>query len=396
VQPEAAPRFTREARAAVRIKSEHVARVWDVGELDDGTPFMVMEYLEGRDLGAVARDVVLPIPEAIDYVIQACDALVEAHGHGIIHRDLKPSNLFLATRPDGMPLVKVLDFGISKMVGEGVDALTSTTAAVGSALYMSPEQMQQMKTVDVRTDIYALGITTFELLTGKQPFMAETLWQVCGAVLTGTPTPIRAIRPDVPDELASVLERAYARDRTNRMNSIADLVIALAPFAPPRSQPLIERILRVAGLPAAGTGAAEPSNASAAGDAERSGNTNVGLAHTARAAVPAKSATRIVTAAAVGAGLVAIGALLWRSAWQPSAVIQPADSQAAAPATVPLPPATEPPVAPSPPPSSSSPPTASTPPTSSAEVKKPAPAPRPKSPPPSARPPIDHETERAR
>ena len=146
--PEAAARFLREARAAVKIKSEHVARVSDVGTLDNGSPYMVMEFLEGSDLSQVLeKRGVLAIPEAIDYVIQGCEAIAEAHSHGIVHRDLKPANLFLTRRQDGYPLVKVLDFGISKTMGN-VENLTKTMAAMGSALYMSPEQMQQTRSVD--------------------------------------------------------------------------------------------------------------------------------------------------------------------------------------------------------------------------------------------------------
>src|SRR5262245_32594102 len=158
--PEASARFLREARAAVKIKSEHVARVSDVGELETGAPYMVMEYLDGRDLaGVLEKTGVLPIPDAVDYIIQGSEAIAEAHTYGIVHRDLKPANLFLTRRPDGTPLVKVLDFGISKVQSEGVDKLTKTSAMLGSALYMSPEQMQHTRSVDLRTDVYALGIS---------------------------------------------------------------------------------------------------------------------------------------------------------------------------------------------------------------------------------------------
>jgi serine/threonine-protein kinase len=249
--PEASARFLREARNAVKIKSEHVARVSDVGTLESGAPYMVMEFLEGRDLaGTLEKTGVLTIPDAVDYVIQGCEAIAEAHSYGIVHRDLKPANLFLSKRPDGSPIVKVLDFGISKSGGgNAVDNLTKTTAAMGSALYMSPEQMQQTRSVDHRTDVYALGISLYELLAGKQPFYADTLPQLCAAILTGTPQPIRELRPDVSDTFAAVIERAYARDRAQRYQSVAEFVIALAPWAPPRSATTIERVARMAGLP---------------------------------------------------------------------------------------------------------------------------------------------------
>jgi serine/threonine-protein kinase len=263
--PEAATRFIREARAAAKIKSEHVARVSDVGNLDSGAPYMMMEFLEGADLSQTLEKLgVLPVEDAIDYIIQGCEAIAEAHTHGIVHRDLKPANLFLSKRPDGTPIVKVLDFGISKVIGGAVDNLTKTTAAMGSALYMSPEQMQQTRAVDHRTDIYALGIALYELLAGKQPYYADTLPQLCAEILTGTPTPIRSTRPEIPEELAQVMEKAYARDKGQRYQSIADLVIALAPFAPTRSQNTIDRVARMAGLPIpiAGSGAGRSSSPS--------------------------------------------------------------------------------------------------------------------------------------
>ena len=248
--PEAAPRFMREARIAAKIKSEHVVRVSDVGTLDSGAPYMLMEYLEGADLAKTLEKLgVLPVDDAIDYILQGCEAIAEAHQHGIVHRDLKPANLFLSKRPDGTPIVKVLDFGISKINGGGVDNLTKTTAAMGSALYMSPEQMQQTRAVDHRTDIYALGIALYELLAGKQPYYADTLPQLCAEILTGTPTPIRSIRPEITDDLAQVIEKAYARDKGQRHQSVAELVIALAPYAPTRSQQMIDRVARMAGLP---------------------------------------------------------------------------------------------------------------------------------------------------
>jgi serine/threonine-protein kinase len=251
--PEASARFLREARSAAKIKSEHVARISDVGTLETGAPYLVMDLLEGRDLaGTLEKTGVLAIPDAVDYVIQGCEALAEAHGYGIVHRDLKPANLFLSKRPDGSPIVKVLDFGIAKSrdsSGDAVDDLTNPTAAVRSALYMSPEQMDPSRPVDHRTDVYALGISLYELLAGKQPFYADTLPQLRAAILTGTPQPIREHRPDVPEALAAVIERAYARDAADRHPSVAELVVALAPWAPPRSAPVIERIARMAGMP---------------------------------------------------------------------------------------------------------------------------------------------------
>ncbi|HTN86997.1 MAG TPA: protein kinase, partial [Sorangium sp.] len=249
LHPEGSARFLREAKAGMRIKSEHVARVSDVGTLESGAPYMVMEFLTGSDLARLLRDQgVLGIEDAVDYIVQGSEAIAEAHSLGIVHRDLKPANLFLTRRADGSPLVKVLDFGISKMATSAVDILTGTDAALGSALYMSPEQMRQTRSVDHRTDIYALGVSLYELLAGRQPYYAETLPQLCAEVLTGTPTPLRDIRPDVPASLASALEKAYAREREQRYASIAELIVALAPFAPARSYTTLDRIARMGGL----------------------------------------------------------------------------------------------------------------------------------------------------
>jgi len=247
--PEASTRFLREARAAVKIKSEHVARVSDVGTLENGAPYMVMEYLQGSDLSNVLeKSGVLPISDAVDYVIQGCEAIAEAHSYGIVHRDVKPANLFLGKRPNGLPIVKVLDFGISKSAENAVENLTRTTAAMGSALYMSPEQMQHTRGVDHRTDIYALGISLYELVAGRQPFYAETLTQLCAEIFTGTPTPIRLLRPEISEEFAQALAKAYERDLASRYQTVAEFVMALAPFAPPRSQTVIESIAKMANV----------------------------------------------------------------------------------------------------------------------------------------------------
>jgi len=157
---DAAAPFRREARAAAKIKSEHVVRVLDVGTLDGGGAYMVMEYLEGNDLSEeMQRRGQLPVYETLDFMLQACEAVSEAHIAGIIHRDLKPANLFLSRRPDCSRVAKVLDFGISKSVVPGSTSdpsLTITSTIMGSPLYMSPEQMRSAKHVDARTDIWSL------------------------------------------------------------------------------------------------------------------------------------------------------------------------------------------------------------------------------------------------
>jgi serine/threonine-protein kinase len=244
-------RFAAEARAAVRIKSEHVARVTDVSTLPDGAPYMVMEYLEGTDLaGLVEQSGPLSVENAVDYVLQACEALIEAHCLGIVHRDLKPGNLFLSRRADGSEVVKVLDFGISKSTDGGAAggsaSLTGTGAILGSPIYMSPEQLSNSKSVDRRTDIWAIGVILHQILSGQLPFKADTLPELFMAIVQKEPPPLRSIRPDVPPGLATVVLRCLEKDRGRRFDSVSELAVALAPFAPVRSRLSVERILRMA------------------------------------------------------------------------------------------------------------------------------------------------------
>lgn len=247
--PDASARFLREARAAVKIKSEHVARVSDVGTLETGSPYMVMEYLDGGDVEQhLLATGTLPVEDAVDTIIQAGEAIAEAHSYGIVHRDIKPANLFVARHSDGSPLVKVLDFGISKMIDPSSQGLTRTATTMGSALYMSPEQLKDARSVDHRTDIYALGVSLYEMLTGRQPFIADTFPQLCVMVATGDPTPLSQVRPDLPPDFVAVVQKAFARDPDSRYQSVPELVLALAPWAPARSQPLVDRIARTAGF----------------------------------------------------------------------------------------------------------------------------------------------------
>ncbi len=231
--PEAVRRFEREARAAVRIHSEHVARVLDVGNLPSGAPYMVIEFLEGLDLGKVVRRGKLSVQETVDYVLQACDAIGEAHALGIVHRDLKPANLFLTHRPNRSMVIKVLDFGISKdntMGSKPSAALTDALAVMGSPLYMSPEQLRSTRDADARSDIWALGATLYELLAGTTPFKAETVAMLSVNILTVAPKPIQSRRSDVPPELDAIVLRCLEKDPSRRFSSIPELVQALMPF----------------------------------------------------------------------------------------------------------------------------------------------------------------------
>jgi eukaryotic-like serine/threonine-protein kinase len=248
---EAAARFVREARAAVRIRSEYVARVIDVGRLENGAPYMVMEYLEGRDLSAVVERGPLPIKDAAEYIVQACDAMAEAHTCGIVHRDLKPANLFLTQRSDGAQVVKVLDFGISKLQTPELSQanLTKTTALMGSPLYMSPEQMRSTRDVDHRTDIWSLGVILYELLTGRSAFHGETLPQLLAVIMTEQPAPLQTHRPEIPAGLAAIVLRCLEKTPATRFQNVGELAAALVEFAPRRSRAIAERICKIVGAP---------------------------------------------------------------------------------------------------------------------------------------------------
>ncbi len=251
-------RFTREARASAKIKNDHVVRVTDVDALPSGVPFMVMERLDGIDLSDHCKSVgPLPIADAVRYLLETCSAIGEAHAMGIIHRDLKPANLFLARRRDGATSIKVLDFGISKaMQSLGEHTVTVAGTVLGSPSYMSPEQIAAVRDLDGRTDLWSLGVILYQLVTGRVPFPAETLTQLCALVLQTEPRRPGELRPDLPPGLEAVILRCLEKDRARRFGSASELAAALLPFAgqtPMRigSMPSIETTMPLTFSPAA-------------------------------------------------------------------------------------------------------------------------------------------------
>lgn len=245
-------RFINEAVAASRIDSEHVVKIFDVGQMPDGTPFLVMEYLEGRDLSEVLeRDGepgLVSIPRCLHFAVQALRGLQLAHDSGIIHRDMKPSNCFVIEKEGDPDFVKLLDFGISKLQQPDDVKLTQTNSMLGTPLYMPPEQARSAKLVDHRSDLYAVGVILYELLTGRPPFNSDsTFADLLLKIAMGEPEPLTDLRPDVPPELAAIIRRAFARDPNDRYTSAFELSEALAPWCDDRSYGVLDAARRRAG-----------------------------------------------------------------------------------------------------------------------------------------------------
>jgi serine/threonine-protein kinase len=313
---EAVVRFAHEAQSSVRIENEHVARVLDVGARENGAPYMVMEYLEGGDLSAwLQQRGPLPVEQAVEFVLQACVAVADAHGLGIVHRDLKPANLFCVRRSDGQFLIKVLDFGISKAKdATGSMGVTSTSAVLGSPLYMSPEQMQSPKDVDAATDIWALGVVLYELLTGHVPFEGETFGELAVKAATRPPPPLRSYRPEAPPDLEAVILTCLQPDRRRRHRNVAELARALFPFAPRRARASVERIsgiIQASGLsasaldlPPSPVDVLDPTLA-VPGTVAPVGHTKSGVSHPARgrSAAVVVAVAGVLVIASVGGGV---------------------------------------------------------------------------------------------
>ncbi|MBA3457413.1 MAG: protein kinase [Deltaproteobacteria bacterium] len=246
-RPDIVQRFLREAKAAVKLKGEHVARVHDVGRLENQIPFIVMEYLEGADLNAILKHHGAQEPAiATDLMLQACEAIAEAHSLGIVHRDIKSSNFFI-TQPDNeAPILKVLDFGIAT-APEGTSDLTSTQSVIGTPSYMSPEMMRSSKTSDSRSDIWSLGVVLYELLEGDRPFRSEAYSELCLKV--GMDPPIPITNPRVGEGLRAVVMKCLEKPLEKRYQSVAELAYDLMPFAsdPNTARKSVEQCARFLG-----------------------------------------------------------------------------------------------------------------------------------------------------
>ncbi|MCC6648600.1 MAG: serine/threonine protein kinase [Polyangiaceae bacterium] len=335
-------RFIREARATVRLKSEHVARVHDVGTTEGGAPYLVMEFLEGQDLSQLLEDRGrLSVGDVVDFVLQACEAVAEAHASGIVHRDLKPQNLFLAKGLGGHPTVKVLDFGISKASNVVSSQLTQTTSVMGSPMYMSPEQMRSAKKAVPQSDVWALGVVMQELLTGRTPFEADTVTELALKVTTEAPRPVTEDRADVPVELREIIARCLEKDPTRRYAHAAELASALEPLASPASQISAHRArLLLGGAPSTLVSTGPRSfEATVVSDTSRISASTGGGAGTLSPAAslsPPRGASRwpLVVGGLALAAAVAIAIVATRKP-DPVAVTPPAPSAPAAPAAPP-------------------------------------------------------------
>jgi serine/threonine protein kinase len=245
---DALARLQREARILARVRNEHVVHVIDLGELENGTPFIVMEHLIGRDLGNLLEEHGRLAPaSAVDFVLQACVALAAAHASGVVHRDLKPDNLFCVNRDGEAPLIKVLDFGISRFESSSEESahrfsVTSTNTVLGTPLYMSPEQLRNSKRLDARSDIWSIGVVLYELLAGFPPFSGHSFADVAIRIATETPSALTELDPPVHPGLAAVVLRCLEKEREHRFANVAELGKALRPFGPLESEATIARI----------------------------------------------------------------------------------------------------------------------------------------------------------
>jgi serine/threonine-protein kinase len=337
---EPAARFLREAKAAIRIKNEHVVRVLDVGRTDTGSPYIVMEYLDGQDLGQLLeRTGPLPVEDTVDYVMQACEAIAAAHALGIVHRDLKPANLFLAAASDGTAFVKVLDFGISKIAETASSqqpGLTSTATVMGTPCFMSPEQLRSTRDVDARADIWSMGAILHALMTGTPPYDGESNADVSAKIIRDAPTPLRVLRAEVPADLEAIVLRCLEKDPARRFTDVASLAEALSRVTPrDSSKASAVRVARIAAAVAPTVLSEPPHHAQpfTPGGQATPGPTRTASAwgDTRREEKRGRRIAGMVGAAGIVAGAIVFGVLRWHT--DPAASVSPVQAPASAPAT---------------------------------------------------------------
>jgi serine/threonine-protein kinase len=247
---DAVRRFHQEARAAGAIGHPNICEVYDLGTLDDGCPYLVMEKLVGETLAdRIAREGGLPTDEVVDILTQVLSGLVAAHEKGIVHRDIKPENVFLTRRVGCPPVAKLVDFGVSKIIAaQRVDAddqemdLTRTGIVLGTPYYLAPEQARGDRNLDARVDLYASGVVLYEALTGRRPFTAANYNALLINILTRSPRPARELRPDLPEAFDQILQKAMAREPFDRYQSAVEFQndlqrLGLAPRASPSRAP---------------------------------------------------------------------------------------------------------------------------------------------------------------
>ncbi len=343
----ATQRFMREARAATRITSEHVVKLLEIDTLPDGTPLLVMEFLDGRDLRAVLREQGPLAPrQAVDYLLQALQAVAEGHMQSIVHRDLKPSNLFLTARADGTPLIKVLDFGIAKTLepepAETFALTSSEDVRLGSPTYMPPEQLQNPRDVDMRSDIWALGVTLHELVCGSPPFQGQTYAELLSRILSSPPDSLKARVPELllPDGLREVIGKCLEKNREQRYKNAAELATALAPFGSDDARLSMHRVTGLTRSPSS----PRPSSGPATLVTEFLGTCETTLPVPTDPQVrPPESGPRPVSRlpreriawiALAALATVALGSLLWRQ--QRLSQAQAAETRSAKPTPTPL------------------------------------------------------------